>query len=209
LPLSWFMLVSDMRRAVAILIGLGFLGPAPAIAQSDDLFRSAEPPASLGPSYDPFQMTPADPPPAPAKWAPRPRPVPEPEPVLATPPPPLAPPPTPFDGIWIGTYSCEAFGDKPSLTYRVIMEIKNGSWSRLNALTSTPGQLGYDHYEAGPTSADGHVMLTRTAIGDGRLPGDARLGEVISCKFVGMFRGSNFIAWGDRGRCRIQLSRQL
>jgi hypothetical protein len=127
--------------------------------------------------------------------------------VLVAPPPPAAPPPTPFDGIWFGGISCGAYQKKPSLTDGVIMEIKNGSWSRLNSLTTTPGQPGYDHYEAA-TSADGHVTLTRTVIGDGHRP-DAKMGEAISSKFVGMFRGATFTAWGVRGRCSIQLEKGL
>ncbi|HXC26585.1 MAG TPA: hypothetical protein VNV38_01420 [Stellaceae bacterium] len=148
---------------------------------------------TLGPSYDPFQMAPANPTPVM---------------VLVAPPPPAAPPPTPFDGIWFGSISCGAYHEKPSLIDRVIMEIKNGGWSRLNALTTTPGQPGYDHYEA-TTSADGHVTLTRTAIADGHLPDAARTGEAISSKFVGMFRGATFTAWGVSGRCSIQLAKQL
>ncbi len=197
-----------LRLNGAVILG-ALLGSLSAAAQNSDPSQEVAPPTTLGPSYEPFRMTPANPPPASAEPAPRPRPVPEPESVLVAPTPPAAPPPTPFDGIWFGTFSCEAFRDKPSLTYGVVMKIKSGSWSRLNALTSTPGQPGYDHYEAGPTSADGHVMLTRTAIGDGRLPGDARLGEAISSKFVGTFRGPKFTAWGVSGRCRIQLTRQL
>jgi hypothetical protein len=195
-----------LRLTGAVILGAVLVSTSVA-AQNSAPSPKVAPATTLGPSYDPFQPAPANSPSAPAKPAPSPRLVPGPEAALVAPPPPASRP-TPFDGIWFGAISCGAYHEKPTFTDRIIMEIRNGSWSRLNALTTTPGQPGYDHYEAA-TSADGHVTLTRTGIGDGHLPDAARTGEAISTKFVGMFRGAVFAAWGVGGRCSIQLAKQL
>jgi hypothetical protein len=164
-------------------------------------------PAFAAPTDDPFESAPVASPPKP-KPAPRPRPAPEPEPVVATPPPAPAPPRAPFDGIWTGTFACDQTRFKAALTFNLIMEIKNGNWSRLNVVTTTPGQPGYDHYE-GSIGADGHVLLTRTGVGNGQAPGGAALGEAISMKLAGAFQGDAFTATAIDARraCRIQLTR--
>jgi len=189
-----------LRLSGIVILG-ALLGSWSAAAQNSDPSQEVIPPTTLGPSYDPSQIAPANPS-APAKPTPRTQGA-----VLMAPPTRAAPLSAPFDGIWVGNLSCEAYHEKPSFHYWLIMEIRDGSWSRLNAST-IPGRPGYDHYEA-TTSADGHVTLTRTAVGDGRLPGGPMLGEAISSKFVGMFSGATFTAWGDSGRCSIQLVRQL
>ena len=194
------------RLTRAAILG-AVLVSTPVAAQNSDPSSEVTPTATLGPSYDPFQTAPANPRSAPVNPAPSSHLVLGPQSVLVTPPP-AAARPTPFDGVWFGAISCGAYHEKPTFIDSIIMEIKNGGWSRLNALTNTPGQPGYDHYEAA-TSADGHVTLTRTAIGDGRPPDAARTGEAISTKFVGMFRGAVFAAWGEGGRCSIQLAKQL
>lgn len=194
-----------MRRTVIALFLM--LVALPVAAQESDPFRSVSPPAFPNPDQDPFQMAPADPAPKPVL---RPRPAPEPEPTMAMPPPPpSAPPPLPFDGIWVGTYSCDATVGTVNLNYSLIFEIKNSNWSRLNTLTTTPGQPGYDHY-GGTIGADGHVLLMRNGVGDGRAPGGASLGEPISMKFAGTFQGDTFAAasLGSRRACRIQLTRR-
>jgi hypothetical protein len=182
----------EMRFLSLLLLGFVIGGSGPVAARAE--------------AQDPFQSAPiATPAPKPA---PRPRPAPEPEPAVVLPPARPPAPVAPFDGIWVGTYSCEATRAKPSASFVIVLEIKNGNWSRLNTRNITPGQPGYDHYE-GTIGSDGRVMLMRTGVGAGTMVGGAGMGEPISVRFAGAFQGDRFSATAlDTQRdCRIELTR--
>jgi hypothetical protein len=113
-----------------------------------------------------------------------------------------------FDGIWTGTFGCDAFKEKPAVSYPLILEVRNNQVSKLGSCTEDPGEPGYDHYE-GTISPDGHVFITRHAVGLGYEPGAMARGEVTRAPFDGVFSSENFIATERSSHgCSIQLTRR-
>jgi hypothetical protein len=129
-----------------------------------------------------------------------------------TPPPPhpgaIKPQPEPFDGIWVGTYSCIQYGTRPGFSYELMMEVKHSRLNRLHAGPQAPAP-GYDKYE-GVVGPDGRVSILRNAVGLGITPGAAAHGDPITVRFEGQFSGNSFVARqiSRRPRCSIQLVRR-
>jgi hypothetical protein len=119
-----------------------------------------------------------------------------------------APQPEPFDGLWVGTYSCIQYGTRPGFSYELRMEVKHSRLNRLHAGPQAPAP-GYDNYE-GVVGPDGRVSILRNAVGLGITPGAAAHGDPITVRFEGQFSGNSFVARqiSRRPRCSIQLVRR-
>ena len=192
-----------LRLTSTVMLG-ALLGSWPAAAQNSDPFHEVAP----TPGQDPFQLAPPDLVPKPAPVS-RPRP-PEPEPVIAAPPPP-PPPPAPvaqWDGLWTGTFHCNATGALPEFTSRVTITVNDNNIERVGARSQTPGTPGYDSW-TGRINPNGSATIRREATGLGLLPGTAPRGQPISQIIAGRFSGDSFIGLvpGAARGCDIRMNR--
>jgi hypothetical protein len=153
-------------------------------AQAEDLFQSAPgPPAPKVRPQPQTQRRPAEPLPAPAGNT--------------------------WDGTWSGTFHCEAYQALQAFSYPVVIKILNNRIAeRVDALSHSPGEVGYDVWR-GDIGSDGSVSINRFGVGGG-VPGGVARGVGFSFLINGRFSGDSFtgtqIASPPRD-CTLKLSR--